>query len=780
LTVKLSKTIESTDITCLQIKVFGTIQGVGFRPFIWRLARKLHLTGRVCNSNDCAEILIQGPNERLSTFIETLKHYPPPVSRIDTIEIEHHSPVDLTSFDIATSRTRTESAFSIPPDLAVCPECLEEIKDKEDRRYLYPFTNCTQCGPRYSVINSFPYDRDLTTMSSFKMCESCDREYNDPGDRRFHAQPVACPDCGPSLFVLDRSGEEINLREPIINSLEAIQEGKIVAIKGVGGVHLAVDPRNNEAVATLRKRKQRPFKPLAVLVKDIQAAEKYARISENEKELLLSPARPIVLLRKRDESALSPLISPGLGHIGLMLPYSPLHHLLFPPGQDSAGATAIVLTSANRGGEPTIHSNETATGELEGIADLYLLHNRDIANRCDDSVVMISGGQQVTVRRARGYSMDPIKLNIDYHPVLAFGSDLKNTTCLIKGSTAHMTPYLGDLDKTATRKALTHEVESLLSLLDTSPDVIAVDKHPAYHTSKMGEKWGNLPLIRVQHHHAHIAATMAEHGVRGPVIGVSLDGTGYGDDGAVWGGEILVSDLVSYRRAAHLEYVPMPGGDSAAREPWRMALSYIHSSGMSNEISQDNPLFEKLSRLQLKGINQMIVKGFNTPKTSSMGRLFDAVSSLLGICLVNQSEGQAAMLLEAKSLDTINDFYTSRISGDEPMLLSVKEMIREILNDQKRGVPAEVIGGKFHSTITDLLARVCWEISKTEGLNEVVFGGGVFLNRLLLNGLRKKLESIGLRVRIPRIVPINDSGISLGQGIVAGAIFESARNWKGK
>ncbi len=780
MTVDSSKAVRSHDIDCLKIRLFGTIQGIGFRPFLWRLAGKLHLSGRVCNSSDCVEILIQGPGEKLSAFVQTLERFPPPLARIDRKEIGRHPIVDLDSFEIVTGRKGDEGAFSIPPDLATCAECLKEIGDPRDRRHKYPFTNCTQCGPRYSILTAFPYERNLTTMRSFQMCVSCDREYNDPGDRRFHAQPIACPVCGPTLFVLDRSGEELDIGEPILYSREAIRRGEIVAIKGIGGVHLAVNAADDEAVAALRKRKMRPFKPLAVLVRDMQAASKYALISEPEEDLLLSPAHPVVLLRKRNGSRLSPLISPGLHHVGLMLPYSPLHHLLFSPSRDGAEMDAIVLTSANRGGEPTIHSNETAVGELKGIADLYLLHDRDIANRCDDSVVMISGGQQVTVRRARGYSMDPIRLEGSHPRVLALGSDLKNTVCFIRGSSACITPYLGDLEKTATRKALSREIGNLLSLLGTGPEVIAVDMHPAYHSSKMGDEWDTLPLIRVQHHHAHVAATMAEYGLSGPVIGVSLDGTGYGEDGAVWGGEILVADLLSYRRAAHLEYVRMPGGDSAAREPWRMALSHIHSSGARSEIPGDHPLLSGLSALQVDGTYQMIEKGFNAPKTSSMGRLFDAVSSLLGICHINESEGQAAMQLEASSLDTATDVYDTSVGGEDPMILSVRETIRGILDDQRRGVPAGVIGGKFHTTIVDLLARSCRNISESSGIRDVAFGGGVFLNRILLAGLRGRLESVGLTVWIPRAVPINDGGISLGQAIIAGAIFSRTAGRKGK
>ncbi len=757
------------------IRVRGQVQGVGFRPFVFRLAEELGLSGWVRNDAAGVEMEVQGSAEALALFEHRLGTESPPLARISVIGSDLLTPqLSIGGFAILHSRTGA-ARTGIAPDAATCPDCLQELFTPQDRRYRYPFLNCTHCGPRYTITAGLPYDRPNTSMAEFTQCDLCQREYGTPADRRFHAQPNACPRCGPSLSLLDASGEVVVCEDAVSTVVQRISSGEIVAIKGLGGFHLVCDARNPTAVARLRERKHREEKPLAVTVSSVATAERYAHLQTEDVALLRSPERPIVLLRKRDDSD-SELtgIAPGINWLGVMLPYTPLHYLLFheaagrPHGTawlDEPGELVLVMTSANPGGEPLVTGNEEAVRRLQGIADCYLVHDREILIRCDDSVVRHNGRSPAFIRRARGYTPQSIPLVGEGSRVLATGAWFKNTVCLTREEEAFVSQHIGDLDNAATCNALEGVVEHLLNVLEIQPEGVAHDLHPDFFSTRLaarlGEEW-SVPVTAVQHHHAHAAAVAAEHGLNEPLIAVTLDGVGLGDDGTAWGGELLRLEHGGFQRLAHLRTLPLPGGDRAAREPWRMGASVLHELGRGDEIAH---------RFQQSGaalLLQVLERRINTPFTSSAGRWFDAAAGLLGVRDVSAFEGQAAMLLEghAARYGTVSaDADGFEITADGN--LDLLPLLAKLVDESEIGRGA----ADFHATLSLALAEWVVQHATAVGIDQVVLSGGCFMNHLLSNELVKRLEQVGLKVYEAGHLPPNDGGISLGQAWVARQIL---------
>lgn len=755
-----------------RIYVTGVVQGVGFRPFVYNLATRYGLAGWVCNTSAGVEIEAQGSDEQVARFIEALQVEAPPLARIDQVLTEELTPNGDTGFEIRHSAAQPGRFQPISPDVATCDACLAEVMDPRDRRYRYPFTNCTHCGPRFTIIRDIPYDRPQTTMASFTMCPECQAEYDDPTNRRFHAQPNACPACGPQVTLVPAVGRSLPPGlppDPIEATRALLTEGFIVAVKGIGGFHLACDARNEEAVRRLRERKGRAGKPFALMVRDLEAARRLCEVSPEEAKLLLSRERPILLLRARPEHDVAPSVAPRQRNLGMMLPYTPLHHLLLAPGAPDA----LVMTSGNISEEPIITDNDEALRRLSPIADAFLMHNRDIYMRCDDSVVRVFRGAELPIRRSRGYAPYPVHLGWDAIPLLACGGELKNTFCVTRGPYAFLSQHIGDMENLQTLEAFEKAVTHFERLFRISPEAIACDLHPDYlatrYAQQRAEREG-LPLIGVQHHHAHVAACLAEHQASGPAIGVAFDGTGYGDDGAIWGGEFLIADLRGYRRAAHLAYVPLPGGDAAVRRVYRIAWSHLaHAYGSS---WPDLPALRDLPADEERIVRQQLDRGINAPPTSSMGRLFDAVSSLCGICQHATYEGQAAIELEMASYPSLSEASTYPWPlGDPPetgpWALDTAPLIRAIVEDLLAGTDPAMAAARFHHTIAQMVADVCLRLRERFGLNEVALSGGVWQNTALLELTVDRLAGHGFQVYTHRLVPPNDGGLSLGQAVVA-------------
>ena len=765
-----------------QVRVYGQVQGVGFRPFVYRLASELSLSGWVRNDARGVEIEVQGEGERVAAFLDRLGREAPPLSRIERIE-QHVRPLDSPGgFLIDVSRPG-RAATGIAPDSAVCEACLAELFDPADRRYRYAFLNCTQCGPRYTITRALPYDRPQTSMAPFAMCACCDDEYHGPLDRRFHAQPNACPECGPRLTFLGAQGLPVAAADPIAEAVARLARGEILAVKGLGGFHLVCDARDAEAVARLRVRKDREEKPFAVMVANVQSAACFAGVTDAERALLGSRERPIVLTRKRKKcDAALPAIAPGLEWVGLLLPYTPLQYLVFheaagrPSGTDwleAAQPLALVMTSANPGGEPLVIGNDEAVARLAGIADGFLVHDRDILIRCDDSVVRAeeqgdgSDARPVSppaprfIRRARGYTPQAIRLGAPGPAVLAVGGYLKNTVCLTRDDEAFVSQHIGDLDNRATCIALEEAVAHLASVLEIEPEAVACDRHPDFFGTRFAAAYASergIPLIEVQHHHAHIAAVIAEHGVRGRVLGLALDGVGLGSDGGVWGGELLIADGARFERIGHLRELRLAGGDRAAREPWRMGAAALHALGRSEEIPA------RFAQPAAGTVHHLLVAGRHAPPTSSAGRLFDAAAGLLGVQPVSAFEGQAAMLLEGLAerygpVDPLRDGWIIEKTGVLSLLPVLARLADE--RDASRGAAL------FHATLAAALATWVMDAATKTGLKRVALGGGCFLNRVLSRALREHLEPAGYELLEARRVPPNDGGLSLGQAYVA-------------
>lgn len=710
------------------------MQGVGFRPFVKNLAERMGVRGSVTNTG--GGVVIDAEAEDPAPFLAALRDEAPPHARIETFAVDELEPAGFTSFEIDPSRPDAGAFTLVSPDLATCPDCLREIFDALDRRYGYAFANCTNCGPRYSITRDVPYDRPNTTMAPFRMCPECQAEYRDPADRRFHAQPIACPACGPRLSM------------DIAEARAALEAGRTVALRGLGGFQLACDALSAGAVARLRERKRRSRKPFAVMARDIEAAERLCLVGSEERALLTSAAAPIVLLRMRHPEALPPDLAPGLRELGVMLPSTPLHHLLLAGRLD-----CLVMTSGNLAEEPIVTDNAAALEKLAPVADLFLLHDRDIFMRVDDSVARPSG----VLRRARGYAPDPIDLGFEAGDVLACGGELKNTFCLTRGRYAIPSQHIGDLENFETLEFFEETLRNLKNVYRAEPKLIAHDLHPDYLSTRWAMRQPE-PKIAVQHHHAHVASCMAENHVRERVIGVAFDGTGYGTDGQIWGGEFLVCGYGEFERAAHLRYVPLVGGDRAIREASRMAAAHLHDAfgpgwgGMDPGVpAARRAIFEQL---------------FTRPglRTSSCGRLFDAVSAIAGVCRESSYEGEAAMLLEAACTQGEEGGYPFTLDGPE---IDTRPLVRAVAEDVRAGVAAGTVAARFHNTMARMIAEVCGAIGERTGIRKVCLSGGTFQNITLAALALPLLERRGFEVFRQRRVPPNDGGLSLGQAAVA-------------
>ncbi|HEY83234.1 MAG TPA: carbamoyltransferase HypF [Dehalococcoidia bacterium] len=761
--------LKTARLARLHIEVSGIVQGVGFRPFVYRLAQKFKLNGWVRNTSGNVTIEVEGPKESLKQFLISLKEEAPPAARIHDITTATLPPRGDTNFEIWQSQPEAGKYQPVSPDIATCAECLEEVFTPGNRRYLYPFTNCTNCGPRFTIIKDIPYDRPLTTMSRFTMCPECQAEYDDPYDRRFHAQPNACPRCGPSLELTDGAGTPIPCPDIIRKAAELLGQGGIIAVKGLGGFQLACDATNPEVVKRLRERKRRPGKPFALMMASLEEVKKHCLVSAEEAKLLLSPQAPIVLLRwRKDTSNVTPLVAERNKYLGVMLPYTPLHHILL---RDAA--RPLVMTSGNLSEEPICRDNDEALRRLRGVADYFLLHNRDIHARYDDSVYLVERDTPRAIRRARGYAPQPIMLPFQAKQVLACGAEEKNTFCLTKDEYAFLSQHIGDMDNEETMSHFENTVKLYERLFRVQPEIIAHDLHPEYLPTKYALKYAaeqGIKIIGVQHHHAHIVSCLAENAAQGPIIGVAFDGTGYGTDGNLWGGEFLVCDCRDFQRAAHLEYAPMPGGAAAIRKPYRMALGYLHAL-LGKDTSLDGlPILGQIPDAEVSIISKQLERGLNSPLTSGTGRLFDAVSALAGVRGEIDYAAQAAIELEMVAPDDVAEVtpYPFAITEEkEPMVIKLGELIYAIVKDVKNGVPAPVISARFHQTMARIIVETSKLISKKTGLKTVALSGGVFQNRLLFNLAVDGLEREGFQVLSHRSVPPNDGGISLGQAIVA-------------
>ena len=745
----------------------GIVQGVGFRPFVYRLAQELDLGGWVRNTPAGVEIEIQGSDSGLNSFGYALRHTLPPLAQVTSHVCIDIPAGDDRSFAILPSGPGAAD-IRIAPDSALCRDCLTELFDPAERRYRYPFITCTNCGPRYSIITSIPYDRPNTTMAGFPLCHDCLREYLNPLDRRFHAQPIACHSCGPQVSLLTYSGEKIAARDAaVMQAVELLKAGEILAIKGIGGYHLAVDACNHDAVQRLRQRKKRDEKPFAVMAADLERARELAVTGEMEERLLSSPEAPIIIVRKRPGTGLSPLIAPGNGWLGLMLPYAPLHHLLM-----RGNFQALVMTSGNVASEPVAFEDHEALQRLGGIADYFLLHDRPIHIRSDDSVLRVFQGRPLFYRRSRGYAPRAVTLPFTVTPTLATGAELKSAVCLAAGNHAFLSQHIGDLQNQATFDSFGHTVAHLSDILSIRPETVACDLHPDYLSSRFAED-SELPLTQVQHHHAHMASCMAENGLDGDVIGIIFDGTGYGPDGTVWGGEFLVGGYDGYRRAAHFRPVPLPGGDAAVREPWRMAMAYLYQAYGETAFTLDHPVARHLPEQERPLFAQMLRRGINSPLTSSCGRLFDAVAALINLRQVVSYDGQGAIELEAlaESAEGENGGsygYNIVSAGEAPHQLDFAPLIGEILADMNAGIPDSSIAYRFHATVAAGATELCLQLAASSGLERVILSGGVFQNRLLTEMIYTALSHKGLNVFTHHLVPPNDGGIALGQAAIAG------------
>ena len=784
------------------ISVRGIVQGVGFRPFVYGLAVKNNLKGWVYNTSEDVKIEVEGEAEAIEQFELELETKAPPLAHIEGVTIEYHPPLGYKNFEIRHSQAQEGKYQLISPDVATCQACLGELLNPEDRRYRYPFTNCTSCGPRFTIIEDMPYDRPKTTMRYFQMCPQCQAEYDNPLDRRFHAQPNACPKCGPQVELVDNQGNLVTPilsgSNPIAAASQFLKEGKIVAIKGLGGFLLACDATNDTVVKMLRQRKKRSSKPFAIMVTDIDEAKRHCYVSPEEENLLTSPQSPIVLMRWREDSptsvGVSREVAPNLRFLGIMLPYTPLHHILL---RDTG--LPLVMTSGNLSEEPIARDNEEALRRLSGIADYFLIHNRDIYSRYDDSVAIVERGTSQLIRRARSYAPYPIRLSFEAKQILGCGAEEKNTFCLTKDNYAFLSQHIGDMENMETLEHFDSTISLYKRLFHVEPEIIAHDLHPDYLATKYAQELGesDIKLIPVQHHHAHIASCLADNGLESPVIGVAFDGTGMGADGNIWGGEFLVADYRNFRRAGHLEYLPLPGGAAAIKRPYRTAIGYILTllgenalnAVIASEAKQSQlASIGQVTEVEVEVIKRQIERRINSPLTSSMGRLFDAISALLGIRGEIDYEGQAAVELEMAALSSViarpvpseareldeaisgnNESYPYRIVEDEGIrIVHLRDLLSAVIEDLHQGISKGMISVKFHNTVAQMINEMCHLIAdEAPRVSGVALSGGVFQNRLLLRKTVNLLESSGFQVFTHRQVPCNDGGISLGQAVIA-------------
>ena len=732
-----------------RIQIRGTVQGVGFRPFVSNLAKRLEISGFVRNTEAGVEIEAEG--DAVEDFLVELRTGAPTLARIAEMEVSDLKPRNETGFEIRQSAPRVGDFALVPPDIATCEDCLRDLTQPGNRRLHYPFTNCTHCGPRYTIIRDVPYDRAATTMAGFRMCSACEAEYGDAADRRYHAQPNACPVCGPRISA------------PLDQVREWLHAGQVVAIKGLGGYHLACDAANSAAVGRLRERKRRGDKPFALMVRDLEAAERLCHVGPAERELLTGVRRPIVLLRKRQREGL-PGVAPRNPDLGVMLPYTPLHHLLF----DGAEFTALVMTSGNVSEEPIV-SREEDLPRLSGLADRFLTHNRPIRTAVDDSVVRVFRDRPMVLRRSRGYAPAPIDLDRPVPDLIAAGGELKNTFCLTTGHYAILSQHIGDLENYETLVFFRETLDHMRRFFRVKPEAVAHDLHPAYLSTRAAMEM-ELPRIGVQHHHAHAASCMAEHRLQGQVIGVAFDGTGYGTDGAIWGGEVMVCDYARFERRYHLRYVPLAGGDAGAREPWRSALAYLRDAGLT---MNDAPALESVDERRRRVVERMLERRVQTVDTSSCGRLFDAVSAMLGICLENRYEAEAAMELEAEAAPLPvggSEPFGFELRGEE---IDLRQAIRELIAARGGGQSVAQLAARFHDTLARAIAAACGSVRASDGLGRVCLSGGSFQNTRLLEATVAQLERTGFDVFRHSDLPPNDGGLSLGQAAIAAALVRS-------
>jgi len=751
----------------LRIEVQGVVQGVGFRPFVYRIANEYGITGTVANTARGVDIRATGDGDSVFLFLKALKDEAPAAAIVEKVSVFSEEQPAASDFRILSSDGAGPKQVLISPDLATCDDCRRELFDPGDRRFHYPFINCTNCGPRFTIISDTPYDRPLTSMSKFVMCPSCSREYHDPADRRFHAQPNACPACGPRAWLVGREGGALAGEAAVVGA-RLLKEGSIVAVKGLGGFHLACDATSDEAVAALRSRKRRYGKPLAVMVSGMEEAREICFLGAEEERQLTSPRRPIVLLKELEGSALSREVAAGLDRQGLFLPYTPLHHLLL----EEAGLP-LVMTSGNVSSEPIAIDNEEAMMRLSDIADYFLLHDRDILVRYDDSVTRVFQGAEYPVRRARGYAPYPIKVATRAQvQVLALGAELKNTFCVLRGEEAFIGQHIGDMESAGEVEHFEEALQAVLRLFALEPEIVAHDLHPDYLTTQMAPEF-SLPTLGIQHHHAHVVSCMADNAVTGEVIGVAWDGTGYGTDGTVWGGEFLIADEGGFRRAAHLQKYPMPGADACIFKLYRMVM------GVMSELFEDEQAaLERLrSRFEIEDAEAasmafQLKDGFNAPMTSSAGRMFDVAAALSGLRSEAVYDGQAACELEAVARDT-REYYNFILDRSaEPWVIDTRPVFREMIVDVESGKGPAEIGGKFHATMALAAIETCEALADETGLERVALSGGVFQNEMLLTWVVDGLKAAGLSPLVHGRVPCNDGGISLGQAVAAAGMKE--------
>ncbi len=792
------------------IQITGNVQGVGFRPFLYRLATEHGLRGSVANSSWGVDLEIEGPRRDVEAYLADIPRRQPPMAAITELNHRFTEPFGHPTFVIAESERDGHRTALISPDVTVCDDCLDELFDSNDRRYLYPFINCTNCGPRYTIINDVPYDRPATSMSCFTMCPECQTEYEDPTNRRFHAQANACPKCGPHVWLVDSrdvqtvgrisnsSRTEWNsaLQDPIEVAAQRLRDGAIVAVKGIGGFHLACDATNAQAVERLRQRKNREEKPFALMVPNLESARQFCLLDAGAESIIASRERPITLLPKRGDAPVADSVAPGNNDLGLMLPYAPLHHVLLFDESRRPRFRALVMTSGNFSDEPIAIGNREALQRLGGLADAFLLHDRDILIRADDSVVRCDSVGRISkpsgrfekpsyeitatiIRRSRGYVPAPLFLDRSVGEVLAVGGHLKNTIAISRDKTVFLSQHIGDLENLESLEFLRQSVDHLERVLGIRPKIVAHDMHPDYLSTRFAQELVDVQLVPVQHHHAHVAACMAEHGLEGPVIGVALDGTGYGTDGHVWGGEIMIADFGQFERVAHFQEVPMPGNEQAIKQPWRMALSYLNAAFGDEFWSLPNPFVQGLDRPTVELLLRAARQGVNSPLTSSCGRLFDAVAALVELHPTVSYEGQAAIGLEMameSAFDANKSALTSSAearSGDEPtkqgrpMIIDTCTLIRSVVADIAAHVPVGVISRRFHEGLAHVLADMVRRVANESDIRVVALGGGCFQNRFLKKKLTESLSASHLSVFSPQDIPPNDGGLALGQIAIA-------------
>lgn len=751
-------------IIAKKIVVKGIVQGVGFRPFIYKNATKNNLKGFVNNTSKGVFIEVEGYEEDITSFIEEIKHKPPVLSKVTDIKIIDKEIEGYTNFKIIESKEEEEAITLISPDIAICDDCLRDIRDKNNRRYRYAFTNCTNCGPRFSITKKVPYDRENTTMDVFQMCSECREEYNDPLNRRFHAQPNGCSKCGPRVYICNKEGNEIISNDPIKDIAKEIKNGKIVAIKGIGGFHLACDAKNKEVINELRKRKKRPRKPLAVMMRDIETVKKYCDVNELEERILFGNKKPILLLDKKRNSLLpKELTNYQNGKLGVMLPYTPVHHILFSEDID-----ILVMTSANISGEPMVYKNHEAIEKLKGIADFYLMNNRHIYIPIDDSVSRVILGKERVLRNARGYAPKSMEIK-DMAYSIALGANSNNTFAIANNENIFFSNYIGDLANYNTWQHYINSLEHMKGIYKIDPKSYFYDLHPNFYQNELLKEI-KTKKIGIQHHHAHIVACMAEHSLEEEVIGIAFDGTGYGIDGKLWGGEFFICDKERFKRLAHLNYVALPGGEGAIREPWKIAISYLYDI-FKEDYAAYVPKHLQEKKHQI--ITEIIKKDINSPKASSIGRLFDAVAALLGFDAKITFQGEAAIDLENLCCRDDQSFYQYNISLEDGIyIIDCKPLIKSVVIEVIDGIDKELIARRFHNTIIKFTIELCEILRKEYNLSSVVLSGGVFQNEILLINIYKELIKRDFKVYIHEQIPANDEGISIGQMIIGNEILK--------